>query len=359
MAVPPGSSTPALRFGSGRGPTLRTAPRGATSERMEHATGSICPGRVITRINDAEGERAPRTPPLPNRPNCRRFQEAPERSRYERDAPPRYRRPEISQVPDFLRFTQLLVGSMWRAKSRSLSHQHRSDTYCGNVNPHPRTQVDAASGLQTHLYVPVRGFLVAPAEQRSRRARREPPPDQEVLGAQRLHDRAEPAAEVADLGCPLAQKGHQGTGSGRGAEKMSERVGALRKLDRFHARLVEEHPALEDVHRRRLQPGPGATEPAAAIGGLSFHHRGRRLARQARGVEQVVVGQESDRRGPLEGGKRRFHRAAGHVVERQKPGRLVGPKQQMSEPLGAIEEGSDGKSSRRGHEQKLKTRLEY
>jgi len=97
------------------------------------------------------------------------------------------------------------VGSMWRAKSRSLSHQRRSDTYCGNVNPHRRAQVDAPSGLQTHLYVPVGGLLVAAAEQRSRRARREPPPNQQVLGAQCLHDRAEPAAEVADLGRPLAE----------------------------------------------------------------------------------------------------------------------------------------------------------
>jgi hypothetical protein len=34
----------------GRGPTSHTAHRGATSVRMERATGSICPGDVITRI---------------------------------------------------------------------------------------------------------------------------------------------------------------------------------------------------------------------------------------------------------------------------------------------------------------------
>ena len=81
LAGPQGSPMRALRVGSGRGPTLRTALRGATSERVEHATGSICPGRVITRITDAWDERAPPTSPLPNRPNCRRVEAAPERSR--------------------------------------------------------------------------------------------------------------------------------------------------------------------------------------------------------------------------------------------------------------------------------------
>jgi len=45
MAVPPGSFTQALRVGSGRGPILRTALRGATSERVKHATGFTFPGR--------------------------------------------------------------------------------------------------------------------------------------------------------------------------------------------------------------------------------------------------------------------------------------------------------------------------
>jgi len=45
MAIPPGSSVRALRVGSGRGPTLRTAPRGARSGWMKHATGFICSSR--------------------------------------------------------------------------------------------------------------------------------------------------------------------------------------------------------------------------------------------------------------------------------------------------------------------------
>src|SRR4051812_35363533 len=45
MAIPPGSSMGALRVGSGRGPTVRTAPRGAKSGWMKHATGFTCPSR--------------------------------------------------------------------------------------------------------------------------------------------------------------------------------------------------------------------------------------------------------------------------------------------------------------------------
>ena len=52
MAILPGSSMRALRVGSGRGPTLRTAPRGAESGWVKHATGSTCPGGVTTRINE-------------------------------------------------------------------------------------------------------------------------------------------------------------------------------------------------------------------------------------------------------------------------------------------------------------------
>ena len=45
MAVPPGSLMRALRVRSSRGPTFRTAPRGATSGWMKRATGFIRLGR--------------------------------------------------------------------------------------------------------------------------------------------------------------------------------------------------------------------------------------------------------------------------------------------------------------------------
>jgi hypothetical protein len=61
MAVPPGSLTQALRVGSGRGPTFRTAPRGATSERVRHATGLTFPGRC-----DHQDQRSPGGASPPN-----------------------------------------------------------------------------------------------------------------------------------------------------------------------------------------------------------------------------------------------------------------------------------------------------
>jgi hypothetical protein len=52
MAIPPGSSERALRVGSGRGPTVRTAPRGARSGWVKHATGFTCPSGVTTGIDE-------------------------------------------------------------------------------------------------------------------------------------------------------------------------------------------------------------------------------------------------------------------------------------------------------------------
>src|SRR4026208_1950735 len=109
MAVPPGSPMQALRVGSGRGPTLRTALRGATSERVVHATGPTCSGRVITRFIDVRSERAPQSSPLPSRPHCRRLPVASWRSCHEA-TPPRYGWVRIAQVPDFIRFTPLGRG---------------------------------------------------------------------------------------------------------------------------------------------------------------------------------------------------------------------------------------------------------
>lgn len=69
------------------------------------------------------------------------------------------------------------VGSLWRAKSRSLNSQQRPDTHCGNVNPHRHMQVGACRGaqmpaqrvlaLQSNLDVPVRWLRVEPTEERA------------------------------------------------------------------------------------------------------------------------------------------------------------------------------------------------
>ena len=72
MAIPPGSSIRALRVRSGRGPTFRTAPRGARSGRMKHATGFTCSSR-----GDHQDQRMPEplvasafSPDIPLEPAC-------------------------------------------------------------------------------------------------------------------------------------------------------------------------------------------------------------------------------------------------------------------------------------------------
>jgi hypothetical protein len=72
MAIPPGSSIRALRVRSGRGPTFRTAPRGARSGRVEHATGFTCSSR-----GDHQDHRMPEplvasafSPDIPLEPAC-------------------------------------------------------------------------------------------------------------------------------------------------------------------------------------------------------------------------------------------------------------------------------------------------
>ena len=72
MAIPPGSSIRALRVRSGRGPTVRTAPRGARSEWMKHATGFTCLSR-----GDHQDRREPEplvasalSPDIPLEPAC-------------------------------------------------------------------------------------------------------------------------------------------------------------------------------------------------------------------------------------------------------------------------------------------------
>ena len=52
MAVPPGSSLPALRVRPSRGSTVHRAPRGARSGWMRHATGLTCSSGVTTGIVD-------------------------------------------------------------------------------------------------------------------------------------------------------------------------------------------------------------------------------------------------------------------------------------------------------------------
>ncbi len=145
MALPPGSFMPALRVGSGRGPTLRTALRGATSERVEHATGSTCPGRPITRIIEYRNERALRSPPPTFRPNWPRtfgrFLGKRRRTRHPQDRALE----ESRKCLILFGLARFDVEALWTAKCRGNSGQCASDTRCGNVDQHRHTDVHGAA----------------------------------------------------------------------------------------------------------------------------------------------------------------------------------------------------------------------
>src|ERR1044071_9416824 len=73
------------------------------------------------------------------------------------------------------------------------------------------------SGLlrfHSYLDITIGRVAVGTAKQRSRRARREPTADQQMLITERLDDRANPAAQVPDLGGPPGKQGHESAGSG-------------------------------------------------------------------------------------------------------------------------------------------------
>jgi hypothetical protein len=76
-------------------------------------------------------------------------------------------------------------------------------------------------------------------------------------------------------------------------------------------------------------------------------------------MEQVVVREQPDRASPFERGQRGLHRATVRVVERQQPGRLIGAKEQVRQPLGSIEEAANRQRPGGRHDSKLKLRPEY
>jgi len=136
MAVPPGSSMRALRVGSGRGPTLRTALRGARSERAKRATG-------FARI-ESLGRRDHRTPTrgVPAPPPRTRL--APT-SRHPAETgssglAPRNRALNIvrdirsRKCPYLFGLHQSAAGAMWTNKLRSRRHLPLLSTACGDVH---------------------------------------------------------------------------------------------------------------------------------------------------------------------------------------------------------------------------------
>ena len=181
MAVPPGSSLPALRVRSSRGPTVRKAPRGAKSGWMKRATGFTCPDGVNTGIDSglspwSASAASPEIPPGP--PSGRRSDQGSDHVRAGVDN--KIGTCEILAsaclssgyvIPMCVR-----CGEPSRCAARSCA---APSTFCGDVNPHP---LSGPSGLVSW---PVGSSRRRSAAPRSCRSRRSPPPTARSGGARR------------------------------------------------------------------------------------------------------------------------------------------------------------------------------
>ena len=153
---------------------------------------------------------------------------------------------------------------------------------------------------------------------------------------------------MAQFRRPAAQHRDERAITGRGPEEVRERVATLRELHHLHAGLLEENPALEDVHRRGVEPRTDIEEAAAALVAALDQSRGT-LRGEQRGVQVIIVKQQADHAGPLERGQRNVHRASRDIVERQESRRLSGTDDEMAEGFGAIAEGPDDDRFSGGH----------
>ena len=241
---------------------------------------------------------------------------------------------------------------MWKAKcstdsvQRALGH---NEWKCESTT----AQRSGLLRLDSDLDVTVGRIAVGTAEQGPSGARREPAADQEMFIPECLHDRTKPAAQVPDFWSPPGKQCHQSAGTGGGAEKMRQCVGPLREFDGFDSRLIQQHPALENIHGRGIEPRSEIYELSPSIGGLPLDNSSRSFAGEPGCVKQIIIGQEADGRGPFECRESGFDRAAGGIVEGKQPGGLICAKQQVRETFGAVKEGTYGQRPRGRHQSKL------
>ena len=128
---------------------------------------------------------------------------------------------------------------------------------------------------------------------------------------------------MADLGSAPSEQCQQSADTRGCAEEMRERMRPLSELDGLDARLVKQHRALEDVHRRSVEPWSEVHE-LASVFALPFDHRGGCFAGEPRRMEHVVILQNPHDLGPLESGQRDIHRASDGIVKGQDTRRLPG-----------------------------------
>ena len=145
---------------------------------------------------------------------------------------------------------------------------------------------------------------------------------------------------MPDFGSPPRQQRKQRVGPGRRAQKVRERMGPQAKLYRTDTRLIEEHSALEEIHRRRVHPGAQVHEASAPLGTTLDDGNGGFAVEPGR-VHQVIVVQDAHHSRPFECCQRLIHGTADGIVEGDQSRRFTGAEHEMREPLGPLAKGPD------------------
>ena len=129
---------------------------------------------------------------------------------------------------------------------------------------------------------------------------------------------------------------------------MGEGEGAIIKRNTNDSRFLENVLALDRGHRRRVQSRT-QKNPAAGIADFAFYHRRCCFAGQPARMQEVVIGENPDNSGPLQGRQRLLDRAPHGIVVRQNARRRPGPQDTVGQRLRVVGEGPDGERGRDGH----------
>lgn len=186
----------------------------------------------------------------------------------------------------------------------------------------------STSRFGSHLNVAIGRLALRGGEETARRAGREPARYQWPGYIELLNDRAQPAPQMADFRSAATQEREQGTGPGGGPEEMGQAVGALGKLYRLYAGLVEQNGSLEHIHWWSIEPG-SQVDVAPPVLPLSFNDSRSGFTGEPCGMQQIIVLKNPDGSGPLERGEGGFDRATQRVIERQKPWRFAGAEHEV------------------------------
>lgn len=159
-----------------------------------------------------------------------------------------------------------------------------------------------------------------------------------------------PAPDMAQLGSAPAQQRQHRFLSGRSSQEMRERMIALREDVCAYAGLVVQQRAFVGIRRRGVHARPEIDEDAS-VAVPAFHDGGRRIGSEPRRVDQVVLMENPNRRGPLERREGLIQRATDRVVVGHQTRRLARALKEVRERVGAVvERADDPRGCGNGHE---------